>query len=246
MTTVPSPAGRFMSSVDGPPSWSVVIPVKRLHRAKSRLAGLAGNRRWELALAVCLDAVRATLACRAVQRVVVVTDDHHAATALRELPRAERALMITDDVPDAGLNPALRHGATIASRQDPGLGVAALSADLPALRPEELARVLAAANRAPRSFLADAAAVGTTLYAVRDVDSGGFTPAFGGSSRARHRGQDVVELDLRGVDSVRRDVDTPADLRAAAALGLGPVTGALLADLAPHLMLGPDGTTRAR
>ncbi|MGO4756580.1 2-phospho-L-lactate guanylyltransferase, partial [Streptomyces sp. 2MCAF27] len=43
-------------------------------------------------------------------------------------------------------------------------------------------------------------------------------------SRARHRASGAREIRLRGVDSVRRDVDTGEDLRAALALGVGPHT----------------------
>ena len=63
------------------------------------------------------------------------------------------------DEPDGGLNAALEHGA----RQAAGPAVAALSSDLPALRPEELAAALAAAEAAPRCFVPDAHGTGTTL-----------------------------------------------------------------------------------
>ena len=46
-------------------TWSVVMPVKVLAQAKSRLAGLAGPRRGELALALACDTVTAVLACEA-------------------------------------------------------------------------------------------------------------------------------------------------------------------------------------
>ncbi|BFO15630.1 hypothetical protein SHKM778_20180 [Streptomyces sp. KM77-8] len=54
-------------------------------------------------------------------------------------------------------------------------------------------------------------------------------PLFGPDSRARHRASGAVELCLDGVDSVRQDVDTGADLRAALALGTGPHTAAVAA-----------------
>jgi 2-phospho-L-lactate/phosphoenolpyruvate guanylyltransferase len=109
--------------------------------------------------------------------------------------------------------------------------VGALSADLPALRPGELDRVLQAASDAPNAFLADAAGIGTTLYTARP--DAGFTPAFGGPSRARHRDGGARELALADVASVRRDVDTIEDLRAALELGVGPHT----ASVAPLLPL---------
>ena len=48
--------------------WSLVIPVKVLALAKSRLTGLPGGRRAELALAMAADAVTAASACRNASR----------------------------------------------------------------------------------------------------------------------------------------------------------------------------------
>ena len=70
--------------------------------------------------------------------------------------------------------------------------MAALNADLPALRPLELARVLEAAAEFPRAFLPDAAAIGTTLLAASPDRE--LLPAFGTDSRARHRASGAVEL----------------------------------------------------
>jgi 2-phospho-L-lactate guanylyltransferase len=47
-------------------SWTVLLPVKVLARAKSRLAVLAGDRRRDLALALAADTVAAVAACPAV------------------------------------------------------------------------------------------------------------------------------------------------------------------------------------
>ncbi len=68
-----------------PLCWSIVIPVKVLAQAKSRLAALAGPRRAELALAMAADTVEAALACAAVAAVVVVTDDAAAGAELAGL-----------------------------------------------------------------------------------------------------------------------------------------------------------------
>jgi 2-phospho-L-lactate guanylyltransferase len=51
-------------------------------------------------------------------------------------------------------------------------------------------------------------------------------PAFGGPSRARHLSSGAVEITSAGIDSVRQDVDTGDDLRAAVRLGVGPHTAA--------------------
>jgi 2-phospho-L-lactate/phosphoenolpyruvate guanylyltransferase len=240
-------------------SWTVLLPVKVLARAKSRLAVLAGDRRRELALALASDTVTAVLGCPEVARVVVVTSDPVAGPLLAGLgamvvadepadrsDRSDRSDRLgtpgTLDGAGAGpllgdlgvqdlLNAALRHGAAVAARRWPGTGLAALTADLPAMSPAELATALRAAGSAPgaAAFVPDAAGVGTTLYAV--PPGGEFLPLFGGASRARHAAAGATELGLAGVTGLRRDVDTPDDLREALTLGVGPFTRAVAADL---------------
>jgi 2-phospho-L-lactate/phosphoenolpyruvate guanylyltransferase len=205
-------------------TWSVLIPVKVLARAKSRLAELAGPRRGELALALACDTVTAVLRAGQVARAVVITDDPAAAAALTRLG----ALVIPDE-PDDGLNAALTHGAAVAAGKWPGSGTAALSADLPALRPLELTRALTDAAAWPNAFVADAAGDGTTLYTA--APGAAFRPAFGLASRARHAASGAAELELKGIPGLRRDVDTPADLRGAVELGLGRHTAPLAAEL---------------
>lgn len=249
-------------------SWTVLLPVKVLARAKSRLAVLAGDRRGELALALASDTVAAVLACPEVARVVVVTSDPEAGPLLAALG----AIVVPDEPADrsAGLgnaslgnasldnpglgntgalrgtgaagvlgdlgvqdllNAALRHGAAVAARRWPGTGLAALTADLPAVSPAELAAALRAAGAAPglAAFVPDAACAGTTLYAV--PPGGEFRPLFGGASRARHAAAGAIELDSGAFTGLRRDVDTPDDLREALSLGVGPFTRAVAADL---------------
>ncbi|MBO8190645.1 2-phospho-L-lactate guanylyltransferase [Streptomyces oryzae] len=210
-----------------PVTWTLVVPLKPLSRAKSRLAGAAaGPALPELALAFAQDTVGAALACPAVRDVVVVTDDPLAAGELRALGARP-----VPDLPGDGLNAALTHGAAAARATDPAAAVAALNADLPALRPAELERVLNAASGFSRAFLPDAAEIGTTVLTALPQTE--LSPAFGGPSRARHRASGAVELPVSGVSSVRQDVDTPEDLRAALALGVGEFTSALLAGPVP-------------
>ncbi|MET8679471.1 2-phospho-L-lactate guanylyltransferase [Streptomyces sp. NPDC004647] len=222
--------------------WSLVVPLKPLSLAKSRLAGAAGDGlRPGLALAFAQDTVAAALDCPAISDVVVVTDDPLAVAELTAL--GARAV---PDTPGAGLNAALAHGARTVREDRPAAPVAALNADLPALRPGELARVLAVAGAFPRAFLADAAGVGTTFLSA--APGVALDPAFGGPSRARHRTSGAAEILLAGVDSVRRDVDTGEDLRAALALGVGPRTAAattgLLVPEKRTAVEGAGGTVR--
>jgi 2-phospho-L-lactate/phosphoenolpyruvate guanylyltransferase len=244
-------------------SWTVLLPVKVLARAKSRLAVLAGDRRGELALALASDTVAAVLACPEVARVIVVTSDPEAGPLLAALgaiivpdePADRSASLGNADIGNTSLgntgalrgadaagvlgdlgvqdllNAALRHGAAVAARRWPGTGLAALTADLPAVSPVELAAALRAAGASPglAAFVPDAAGVGTTLYAV--PPGGEFRPLFGGASRARHAAAGAAELDLDVMTGLRRDVDTPDDLREALTLGAGPRTTALAAEL---------------
>lgn len=202
--------------------WTAVIPVKRLSVAKSRLrmTGMDPRGRRALALALAVDTVGAVCRCAAVRRVVVVTDDAEATTALEPL-----GVTVVADQPDAGLNPALAHGAAQAATLAPGDGIAVLSADLPALRPAELADALRMAAGYPRAFLPDAAGTGTTLLTARPGVS--LDPRYGPGSRAAHRDSGAVELP-GNFPSLRRDVDTPGDLAEAARLGLGNATATLV------------------
>ncbi|MFD7295042.1 2-phospho-L-lactate guanylyltransferase [Streptomyces sp. NPDC059897] len=205
--------------------WTLVIPLKPLVRAKSRLAPTAGDAvRPGLALAFAQDTVAAAGACAAVRDVVVVTDDSRAERELTAL-----GAHVVPDSPQAGLNAALAHGAAAVRSRRPSAAMAALNADLPALRPAELARVLSAAAAFPRAFLPDAAGIGTTLLSATPGSE--LLPAFGGASRARHTASGAAELPVEGVDSVRQDVDTGEDLRAALALGVGPHTARAAAGL---------------
>lgn len=205
--------------------WTLVVPLKPLAQAKSRLSDTADDGlRPGLALAFAQDTVSAALACPVVRDVVVVTDD---ALAARELA-AQGAAVIPDE-PRDGLNAALAHAATEARTVRRAGAVAALNADLPALRPRELARVLESAAAFPRAFLSDAAGTGTTLLSAAPDRE--LRPCFGLDSRARHSASGAVELLVDAVDSVRQDVDTGEDLRAALALGVGPHTAAAAARL---------------
>ncbi|MDM4722918.1 2-phospho-L-lactate guanylyltransferase [Micromonospora sp. WMMA1363] len=199
--------------------WTVVVPVKRLSIAKSRLRGaLPGVPHESLALALAADTVHAVRTCPEVAEVLVVTDDPRVAAeaggaGARTLP----------DTPAAGLNAAFRHGAAAAG----GGWVAGLTADLPALRPAELAAALRAVRAGPtgaRRYLADAPGSGTVLLAAPPGVP--LDPRFGGESAAAHTASGALPL-TGDWPSLRRDVDTAHDLTAAARLGLGPHTAAL-------------------
>lgn len=219
------------------PNWTVVVPVKRLTGAKSRLRGaLTGIRHEALALALATDTVHAVLDCPVVAEVLVVTGDPEVGRVLGRL-----GARIVPEPTVAGLNPAFVHGA---ARSGTGW-VAALTADLPALRPAELAEALRAAGepigdvRPPgtgpdhvpvRRFVADAPGTGTVLLTAPPTAA--LDPRFGPGSAAAHAASGARPL-TAGWPTLRRDVDTPADLVAATVLGLGPHTAALARRHAP-------------
>jgi 2-phospho-L-lactate guanylyltransferase len=189
------------------PRWTIILPVKRLPLGKSRLRPADDA----LVLAIALDTVVAALA---VAPVLVVTSDADVRTAVAALGAS--CVLDAGD----GLNAAVAAGDAFAGPAGPR---AALLADLPALRPDELAAALdEAAGR--RAFLRDSAGTGTTLLAAPAGVA--LAPAFGVGSAAAHLASGAAEL--RGAyPSVRLDVDTPADLVAARGLGLGRHTAAV-------------------
>ncbi len=241
----------------GVTSWVVVIPVKRLGAAKSRLRGAVADAHHEgLALAMLRDTIAAVAACPDVGDVLVVTDDP-VVTAMAPGLDARPV----PDAPSAGLNAAAAFGADVAAGLHRWRAV--LAGDLPALRPGELAAALATAALGPaalgpaaqgpaaqgpaaqgsaargtaargtaayggRHFLRDAAGTGTVLLTAGPGVP--LDPHFGIGSAAAHAASGAVELsgDWPGL---RHDVDTAADLSAALALGTGPHTSALLTEV---------------
>jgi 2-phospho-L-lactate guanylyltransferase len=188
-------------------TWAVIVPVKVLAAAKSRLDPHVGQLRRDFALAMAVDTVAAIAACDGVE-VLVVTDDADAVVAMSGFAD------VIPDRPAAGINAALHHAAAaLGPARDRRL--AAVQADLPALRPAEFAAALRAAGDSDQAFVADATGAGTTLYAATSTR---FGPRFGPESAAAHR-KVATELTL-DVPTLRRDVDTIDDLWAAVRLGV--------------------------
>jgi len=223
-----------------PRRWYVVLPVKGGADAKSRLGGHPVARRT-LALAMAVDCLEAVTRTPGVAGTLVVTDDDAAARAARDLgarvvrpgpvPPGRRAL-------DAAVTDGLCAAAALAEDGDGDgatTGVAVLLADLPALRPEDLAVALRAAadaldDGATAVLVPDAAGTGTCLQAARRAAD--VPVAYGTGSAARHERGGARRLAL-DVPRLRRDVDVADDLRAARVLGVGRRTAAAL-DGAAH------------
>ncbi|MGH3992859.1 MAG: 2-phospho-L-lactate guanylyltransferase [Pseudonocardiaceae bacterium] len=200
----------------------LLVPVKPLAQAKTRLRGAAGGAAQahaRLALALARDTIAAAAGAATVRRVVVICSDELVRAAL-----AEDGVEAIPDEPAAGLNPALRHGEALLRAADPTAAVGALQADLPALRPEELDCALRdGLVTGVRVFCADRSGIGTTLLLAppqRHLD-----PRFGPGSAAAHRAAGAHELPGCW-PGLRCDVDTVADLAVARQLGLGRCTRA--------------------
>ncbi|WP_433799420.1 2-phospho-L-lactate guanylyltransferase [Actinomycetospora sp. CA-084318] len=206
----------------------LVVPVKELARAKTRLAAASAAvsptdphiTHADLALALATDTLAAVLAS-SVRRLAVVTSEPrlragHPPPVVGTDPRVE---LVRD--PGRGLDAAIRAGI---EHLGP-IPVGVLLADLPALRPEELDEALTAARsalrHAPAAFVADHTGEGTSLL----VATPGFAPRFGPFSAAAHAAAGAVALTGEW-PGLRHDVDVPADLDEVRALGVGPATRA--------------------
>jgi 2-phospho-L-lactate guanylyltransferase len=199
-----------------------VIALKPIEHAKSRLA-VPDPLRRRVAWTMALDTLSAL--CRALPHVLVVSDQPALEARLRHAGIAAEVISESGHV---GMNSALSRGALILHAQGFSSVVACVG-DLPALRPESVLQIVDASRSHPRSFVADASGVGTTMLVAHDVE---LAPQFQGRSAAAHYASGAVSLSAEAIGSpiadARRDVDTEADLAAAIGLGVGPATSALI------------------
>lgn len=208
-------------------TFALLVPVKTLTLAKSRLDVTGPAGREPLMRAFALDAVTAASQASSVGRVYVVTE---------EPGFGVRGAVRLPDEGDGDLNRALHHASLRLRRLDPTLRVAAMCADLPCLVAAQLDAALGAGTDG-RWFVADADGTGTTLLAAgRGVD---LDPRFGPGSARLHEDSGATPV-LADLPTLRMDVDTEADLKRATGLGVGPHTAELLdAHPAPrHLARG--------
>ena len=205
----------------------LLLPMKPLARAKTRLLGAADGgfgapkAHARLVLALARDTFAAALEAAMVRRAVAICSDGMVCRALA----ADGVEAIPDEAA-ADLNSALRYGETLLRTADPAATVAALPADLPALRPQELDRAIRyGLATGSRAFCTDQAGTGTTLLMAPPGQA--LEPRFGHGSAAAHRASGARELAGRW-PGLRCDVDTAADLARACELGLGHFTQAAL------------------
>ncbi len=213
----PAPNGA-RTPAPGLPSWAAVVPVKPFARAKSRLAPLGDDARADLVAAFAHDTVSALLGSRHVGLVVVVTDELSLSRAL-----AGTGAVAVPEGHGANLNATLVQGAAEAARRRPELRPLAVCADLPALSGTAVDDFLdSSSSPGEHWFVPDVAGTGTTTYLASALDR--FVPRFGPGSAQAHRDAGAVDLGSLAPVGLRRDVDTPADLADAVALGVGERT----------------------
>lgn len=203
----------------------LLVPIKPLARAKTRLRGAAGRgpgtpkAHTELVLALARDTLAAAAGAAMVHRAVAICSDGVVCRAL-EMDGVEAI----PDLPAAGLNSALRYGEALLRTTDPAATVAALPADLPALRPQELDRAIHhGLDTCGRVFCTDHAGTGTTLLLAPPGRA--LEPRYGPGSAAAHRTSGAREISGYW-PGLRCDVDTAGDLALALELGLGRFTQA--------------------
>ncbi|QDQ97732.1 2-phospho-L-lactate guanylyltransferase [Tomitella fengzijianii] len=229
------------------PGVHVIVPVKNLAGAKSRLTpGIDESARRGLVLAMLEDTLRSLSASPAVSAVTVVTPDAAVAAVATRcgaccVDEQQALIRATADGgasggPRASLNAALTGAAYRVRDAAAPAHLAFVQADLPSLRPGEFtaaaasAIASAAAPDAPaghgRAYIADRSGDGTTAVFV----SGATTRlrlAFGTDSSRRHAAQGAVALH-GSWPGLRADVDTVADLHHVRRLGTGTATAAML------------------
>jgi 2-phospho-L-lactate/phosphoenolpyruvate guanylyltransferase len=217
---------------------TVILPVKRFARAKTRLVEAIGPQgRASLLRAMLTDALAAIARTERVERVVVVTGEGRAERiALETAKHVKTPIEVLQDPHDPGHSEA----ATIGIVRAKALGascVALLPGDCPLLDPAELDGALDRVEDGTVGVIPDRHGTGTNGLLLAPGDAIG--PAFGPDSCERHldraarAGWRAVRVEL---PSLALDLDTAddlAELRTALAVepDAAPATAAALGDL---------------
>lgn len=225
----------------GTGGWTIVVPVKALDRAKSRLdPALPSTGRKALVLAMATDVLRACLATPGVGRVRVVSA---ADPLVRDLAARVGAEFVPDPPPATRPHVDPLNAALTAALADVPGPVGVVAADLPELRPHHLARILASAERHPHSTVADHRGAGTTMaFWTGAPDSR--VCRFGPDSAARFRAGGAVTVGVAAdLAAASRDVDIPADLATLSARDVGAATAGALRDPSTRHATHADGVS---
>jgi 2-phospho-L-lactate/phosphoenolpyruvate guanylyltransferase len=187
----------------------VIVPVKPLRRAKSRLSDiLTSEEREQLNCHMLKNTLMALSMVPDIGRVLVVSSDMSALALAREY--SARTLL---EDGRSKLNTALTRATTLAQAYTSS-GVMILSADLPLINSTELQKFILLAQQAPEVIIApDRHNVGTNAMIVSP--SGLIPYAFGANSFQRHLSlahHAGARVEVYQSPAFELDIDTPQDL----------------------------------
>lgn len=188
--------------------WAIV-PVKPLHRGKSRLAGVLSEAdRYALNISLLVRTLEVLKAAPAIHQVALISRDP-AALAIGEDCDVET--LREEGKP--GLNPALESAVAQISAEQPD-GVLILPADLPMIQPADIEYLANRAEKAPVIVIApDRRGSGTNALLLRPAKQIAF--GFGVGSFSRHcQAAESAGAELAVVDqpALGLDLDMPEDL----------------------------------
>lgn len=217
---------------------TVILPVKRFARAKTRVVESIGPPgRAAILRAMLADVLVALDRSREVERVIMVTGEGRAEkVAMERAKRSPTPLEVLRDPADHGHCEA----ATLGIVRAKALGAtctALLPGDCPLLDPGELDAALSGFSEQTVGVATDRHGTGTNGLFLCPADAIG--PAFGPGSRERHLDRATragYRAELVEVPSLALDLDTPEDLEALRVLlaedpERAPITAAALAEL---------------
>jgi 2-phospho-L-lactate guanylyltransferase len=203
--------------------WAIV-PVKRLSRAKQRLASvLSRNERAKLARTMLHEVLTTLCATPGIAGTIVVTGDPMVAN-LATLFDAR----VVADVMETGINAAVQQGLKTLDASSAALIV---PADVPFATASDLRDVIGELDRHPIVLAPALSDGGTNALALRSPHL--IVPSFGDGSFARHHAlaQDCgIDCGVVRAEGLGRDLDCPEDLAPWAGMKKYSLTAALLAE----------------
>jgi len=190
---------------------ALLLPIKDLKNAKKRLIGvLTPDERFELAVAMLKDTIRAVQGVRRAEKIFVVTNYDPAMRIAEEngweILREERQISESDSVDAASRLCALR-GVT---------GLLRIPLDVPLVQASDIDDLLAVACEEPALVIVPSRD-GTGTNAILRMPPALFPSHFGMGSFAKHVGEAErlgARVIFRRSTRLEMDVDDDADLRA--------------------------------
>jgi 2-phospho-L-lactate/phosphoenolpyruvate guanylyltransferase len=194
-------------STEGPSNVWAIVPVKRLSRAKQRLAPVLSNtERAALARAMLHDVLTTLRVTPELAGIVVVTGDPMVAN-LATLFDAQ----VVGDMMETGVNAAVQQGLRILDARSSGALV--IPADVPFATVSDVQAVIDELRHYPVVLAPALSDGGTNGLAMRRPDL--IVPSFGDDSFARHQAlaRDAgLGCGIVRSEGLGRDIDYPSDL----------------------------------